>query len=185
MTETSLTNQSIGGRGLNGSLPRYMVASDFDFQSVALGLYQEWIELDLFNDGVARFSEQDWLDAGLTLEDRSLTQYMAIQESGHATLLSNMLGEAAPPQCTYDYPYKTVREFIDFNIYLTRVGESGTWGFLSHLDSLEVATLLVQGEAIEARQQQVFRQFLGLQPQPVWFVPGVPQCKFSTKRVHH
>ena len=156
-----------------------MVASDFDFMSVALGLYQEWIELDLFNDGVARFSEQDWLDAGLTLEDRSLTQYMAIQESGHATLLSNMLGEAAPPQCTYDYPYKTVREFIDFNIYMTRVGESGTWGFLSHLDSLEVANLLVQAEAVEARQQQVFRQFLGLHPQPVWFVPGVPQCKYS------
>ena len=30
-----------GGLGTNGSLPRYMVESDFDFESIALGLYQE------------------------------------------------------------------------------------------------------------------------------------------------
>jgi len=29
-----------GGLGTNGSLPRYMVESDFDFESIALGLYQ-------------------------------------------------------------------------------------------------------------------------------------------------
>jgi hypothetical protein len=87
-----------GGLGTNGSLPRYMVESDFDFMSIALGLYQEWIELDLFHNGLAIFSEQDFLDAGLTAEDRSYIEFMADQESGHATLLSNMLGEAAPPQ---------------------------------------------------------------------------------------
>lgn len=31
-----------GGLGTNGSLPRYMVESDFDFESISLGLYQEW-----------------------------------------------------------------------------------------------------------------------------------------------
>ena len=30
-----------GGLGTNGTLPRYMVNSDFDFESIALGLYQE------------------------------------------------------------------------------------------------------------------------------------------------
>lgn len=30
-----------GGLGTNGTLPRYMVESDFDFESIALGLYQE------------------------------------------------------------------------------------------------------------------------------------------------
>lgn len=34
-----------GGLGTNGSLPRYMVESDFDYESIMLGLYQEWIEL--------------------------------------------------------------------------------------------------------------------------------------------
>lgn len=29
-----------GGLGTNGSLPRYMVESDFDYESIALGLYQ-------------------------------------------------------------------------------------------------------------------------------------------------
>ncbi|KAL4908217.1 hypothetical protein BDW74DRAFT_147069 [Aspergillus multicolor] len=164
-----------GGVGTNGTLPVYSVQSDYDYQSVALGVHQEYIELDLFHYGLERFSEQDFLDAGLTVEDRRLIEYMAVQEAGHASLLSNMLGESAPKQCTYDYPFTTVREFLDFNVKLTRWGESGNWGFLSHLDSKEVATLIVQAEAIEARQQSVFRQLLGLHPMPIWFAPGIPQ----------
>lgn len=73
----------------------------------SLGLYQEWIELDCFNNGLATFSDEDFLAAGLTAEDRALLGYLATQEEGHATLLSNMLGETAPPQCVYDYPYKS------------------------------------------------------------------------------
>jgi len=152
-----------------------MVESDFDFMSVALGLHQEWIELDLFHHGLAKFSAKDFEEAGLTAEDRAFIAFMANQESDHATLLTNMLGEAAPKQCTYDYPFTTVREFIDFNVKLTRWGESGVWGFLSHLDSLEVSTLLVQNTAVEARQQMAFRQMLGMNPMPFSFLPGIPQ----------
>jgi len=104
-----------------------------------------------------------------------LIQFMAVQETGHATLLSNMLGETAPPQCTYDYPFTTVREFIDFNQKLTRWGESGAWGFINHLDSREVGQLLSQSIATEARQQMAFRQMSGLFPMPVWFETGIPQ----------
>ncbi|KAL4876983.1 hypothetical protein BJY04DRAFT_199086 [Aspergillus karnatakaensis] len=100
---------------------------------------------------------------------------MAEQEIGHATLLSNMLGEAAPKMCVYNYPYTTVREWIDFMQRVTRYGESGVWGFLSHLDSREVSQMLSQSIAIEARQQMVFRQMLGLAPMPVWFENGWPQ----------
>ncbi|KAH2085815.1 hypothetical protein KXX03_001260 [Aspergillus fumigatus] len=131
-----------GGVGTNGTVPVYMVQSDFDYQSVALGVHQEYIELDLFHYGLEVFSEQDFLDAGLTVEDRRLIEYMATQEAGHATLLSNMLGESAPRH---------------------------------HLDSKEVATLVVEAEAIEARQQSIFRQLLGLQPMPIWFAAGIPQ----------
>lgn len=164
-----------GGLGTNGTEPRYMVNSDFDYQSLTLALYQEWIELDLFNNGLAVFSEEDFLEAGLTAEDRAYIAFMAIQETGHATLLTNMLGESAPIQCTYNYPFRTVREFIDFNQKLTRWGESGVWGFLSHLDSRESAQLLSQSIATETRQQMSFRQMLGLHPMPVWFMTGIPQ----------
>jgi len=152
-----------------------LLESDFDFESIALGLYQEWIELDLFNNGLATFTEEDFLAAGLTAEDRSLIEFMAQQESGHATLLTNMLGQAAPVQCTYDYPFTTVREFVDFNQRLTRWGESGVWGFINHLDSREVGQLLAQSIATEARQQMIFRQMTGLHPMPVWFETGIPQ----------
>lgn len=167
--------QPDGGLGTNGTLPRYMVESDFDYESIMLGLYQEWIELDLFNNGLAVFSEEDFIAAGLTAEDRALIAFMAQQEQGHATLLSNMLGETAAPQCTYNYPFTTVREFVDFNQILTRFGESGVWGFINHLDSREVGQLLAQSISTESRQQMAFRQMSGLHPMPVWFETGIPQ----------
>ena len=144
-------------------------------QSKALGLYQEWIELDLFHDGLARFSVAEFDAAGLTASDRFLIEFMADQEVGHATLLSNILGAEAPVQCTYNYPYTTVREFIDFCQKLTRFGESGVYGFINHLDSREAAQLLLQSITTEARQQMIFRQFDGLFPMPVWFETGIPQ----------
>lgn len=164
-----------GGLGTNGTEPVYNAKSDFDFQSLALALYQEWIELDLFHDGLARFSVQEFEEAGLTAEDRFLIQFMADQEVGHATLITNILGAAAPVQCTYNYPYTTVREFLDFCQKLTRFGESGVYGFLPHLDSREAAILLLQSISTEARQQLIFRQFDGIFPMPVWFEVGVPQ----------
>ncbi|CAJ2504064.1 Uu.00g114580.m01.CDS01 [Anthostomella pinea] len=164
-----------GGLGTNGTLPRYMVESDFDFESIALGLYQEWIELDLFHDGLARFTDQEFLDAGLGPEARSLIEFMANQESGHATLLTDMLGPRAPAECYYNYPYTTVREWLDFCQRVTRWGESGVWGFINHLDSREVGQLLAQSIATEARQQQIFRQMAGLTPMDVWFENGWPQ----------
>lgn len=100
---------------------------------------------------------------------------MADQEVGHATLLSNMLGAQAPVQCTYNYPYTTVREFVDFCQKLTRFGESGVYGFINHLDSREAGQLLLQSISTEARQQMIFRQFDGLFPMPVWFETGIPQ----------
>jgi hypothetical protein len=164
-----------GGLGTNGSAPVYRVQSDFDFQSISLALYQEWIELDLFHNGLARFSVEDFEAANLTAEDRFLLEFMADQEVGHATLLTNMLGAAAPVQCTYNYPYTNLREYIDFNQKLTRWGESGVYGFLNHLNAREVGQLLLQSITTEARQQMVFRQFSGLFPMPVWFEVGVPQ----------
>jgi hypothetical protein len=43
------------------------------------------------------------------------------------------------------------------------------------MDAREVANLLSQSIATEARQQISFRQMLGLPPQPVWFETGIPQ----------
>ncbi|KAJ6101911.1 Protein rds1 [Penicillium sp. IBT 16267x] len=182
-----------GGVGTQGQIPVYNAKSDFDYESLvnitpsihsqnnhanlvqALALYQEWIELDLFQDGLNRFSAQDFQAAGLNAADRELIAFMAEQEVGHATLISNMLGAEAPKQCQYNYPYTNVQEYLDFCQKLTRFGESGVYGFLGHLDSREAATLLTQSITTEARQQMIFRQFEGLFPMPVWFEVGVPQ----------
>lgn len=131
--------------------------------------------MDLFQDGLRRFSKKDFKAAGLTAADRDLIAFMAAQEIGHVTMLSNILGAQAPQQCSYNYPYTNVKEFLDFCQKLTRFGEAGVYGFLAHLDSREAATLLTQTITVEARQQLIFRQFQGLFPMPEWFETGIPQ----------
>jgi hypothetical protein len=119
---------------------------------------------------------EDFEAAGLTANDRFLIEFMADQEVGHATLITNILGAEAPVQCIeYNYPVNTVREFVDFCQKLTRFGESGVYGFLNHLDSREAGQLLLQSISTEARQQMIFRQFDGLFPMLVWFEVGIPQ----------
>ncbi|KAJ4152976.1 hypothetical protein LMH87_009491 [Akanthomyces muscarius] len=164
-----------GGVGTNGSAPVYRVQSDFDYQSLALALYQEWIELDLFLWGLATFTDEEFDDYGINAEDRYLLKYMAEQEVGHATVITHMLGPQAPTQCSYSYPVSNVREFIDFSQKLTRWGEAGVYGFLPHLNSGPAAQLLLQSITVEARQQLIFRQFGGMFPMPEWHTVGIPQ----------
>jgi hypothetical protein len=100
---------------------------------------------------------------------------MGDQEVGHAELIANMLGPAAPQPCTYHYPFTTVQGFIDYSQKNTRYGESGVLGFLAHLNSRPAADLISQTITVESRQQAIFRQFKGLFPMPFYFVPGIPQ----------
>lgn len=72
-----------GGVNVNRTdIPVYEPFSDFDYQSLALALYQEWIELDLFNEGLKRFSDEEFEEAGINATDRSLIQIMGNQEIG-------------------------------------------------------------------------------------------------------
>lgn len=57
-----------------------------------LGLNQEYLELDLFKFGLSRFSDEEFDAAGLGPSDRELIAFMAQQEVGHATALTNILG---------------------------------------------------------------------------------------------
>ncbi|GAO51294.1 hypothetical protein SAICODRAFT_158097 [Saitoella complicata NRRL Y-17804] len=167
-----------GGLNTNSTPPIYHPYSDvhgFDWQSMNLALNQEWIELDLFHHGLAMFSDEEFEAAGLNAADRYLLEFMADQEVGHATLLSNILGPRAAKQCVYRYPFHTVEEFIDFSQRLTKWGESGVYGFLEHLESRAAAQLLLQSITTEARQQMIFRQFEGLFPMPFYFTTGIPQ----------
>ncbi|EEH07482.1 conserved hypothetical protein [Histoplasma capsulatum G186AR] len=165
-----------GGLGTNGTMPVYNARSDYDFQSLALVLYFKWIEVDLFNYGLSRFSEADFQMANLTSEDRYLVRFMGRQAIGGATMLSNILGRAAPKQCNYNYPnFTDVREWLDFSQKLTRTNEAGVYGMLPHLNSRAAASMLLRSVAVAARQHVIFRQFLGLFPMPEWFEVGIPQ----------
>lgn len=48
-----------GGLGTNGTLPRYMVNSDFDYESIALGLYQVRLTCVLFPGSFADINHRN------------------------------------------------------------------------------------------------------------------------------
>ncbi|KAL5528296.1 hypothetical protein ACEPAF_7432 [Sanghuangporus sanghuang] len=174
---TSAAPPPVGG--LTENPPAYVPLSDFDFQSLNLGLNQEYMELDLFNFALQRFSSHEFAAAGLGPNDEELIAFMASQEVGHATALTNILGEdrAAKP-CNFSWPIKTVPEFIDLSQRITRIGESGVFGFLNKLNSRSSAQILTQSISTEASslsQQLIFRQWEGLFPMPVWFETGITQ----------
>ena len=139
-----------GGVGVDSSSgpPSYVPATDFDLQSFLVGLNQEWLELDLFHNILASFSEEELDNAGIDAAQRYLIQEMAEQEVGHAEMISNIIAGVgvSSQQCSYKYPYtpheSSPKEALAFAEYITRFGEEGVYGFLSHLDSRPIAQLV-------------------------------------------
>ncbi|KAL5485073.1 RDS1 [Sanghuangporus weigelae] len=171
---TSAAPPPVGG--LTENPPAYVPLSDFDFQSLNLGLNQEYMELDLFNFALQRFNSDEFAATGLGPNDEALIAFMASQEVGHATALTNILGEkSAAKPCNFSWPVKTVPDFIDLSQRITRIGESGVFGFLNKLNSRSSAQILTQSISTESRQQLIFRQWEGLFPMPVWFEPSITQ----------
>jgi len=80
----------IGGIGFN-TTPTYKPQSDFDFQSLNLGLHQELVEFALFQHGLTMFNQSDFQSAGLNEDDVALLNFMATQEIDHAALFNNIL----------------------------------------------------------------------------------------------
>lgn len=78
--------------GLIETPPKYKPLSSFDYESLNLGLNQEFLELALFTFGLEKFSVQEFADAGLNASDVELIAFMAEQEVGHATMVANILG---------------------------------------------------------------------------------------------
>lgn len=158
-----------------GNDPHYVAFSAFDWHSLNLAAHQEYIELDLFNYIIAKFSPEEFYEYGLTDADISLLQFYGQQEIGHALVVSNLLGAGAPLGCTYAYNFTTVGEAFLFSEEVTRFGESGVYGFIPSMDNRATAQILLQSITTEARQEFTTRQWLGLQPSPVWFETAVPQ----------
>ncbi|CCA74391.1 probable Rds1 protein [Serendipita indica DSM 11827] len=156
--------------------PVYRAETEFDVDSLQVGLHQEYLELDLFNWALVKFSEKDFTDYGLSRDEIHLISFFAQQEIGHAEVLSNMIGENAAKPCKYRYNFNTVGEFFDFSQRVTRYGESGVYGFLPLLENRAVAQILLQAISTEARQQFAFRQLSGLFPVTQWFETGATQA---------
>ncbi|KAG8826836.1 hypothetical protein FRC17_008071 [Serendipita sp. 399] len=165
--------------------PVYQATSDFDFNSLQVGIHQEYLELDLFNYGLVRFSEKAFLDYGLSRDEIHLIRFFAQQEIGHAEVISHMLGPDAAKPCKYAYNFNNVGEFFDFCQRVTRYGESGVYGFLPLLENRAVAQILLQSISTEARQQFAFRQFSGLFPVTQWFETGATQAMQWTLLSQH
>ncbi|KAE8396372.1 hypothetical protein BDV23DRAFT_168186 [Aspergillus alliaceus] len=169
--------------GTNRTLPHYMVESDFDFKSIALGVYQEYIELDLLLDGFAPFTDEEFLEAGLqpawsrgTIADRvhggpgDRTRDIAGQHAGRSRAKDVRIRLSVLKRShvgRFHTAYNSVRR-IESN---------------SHLDSREVPNLLSLSITTEARQQMIFRQMSGPNPTDVLGTTRLAWQNFPTLRI--
>jgi len=168
--------------------PDYHAQSDFDYESFNVALNVEHLEYDLFGYGLGLFSEQDFINANLTADDRALIQFFQQQEVGHELLVAGLMGrpDLANSRCTYSYPnFTSILDWINFNQMITRGGESGVHGFLPHLNDRSSAGPLMEAITTEGRQQYTFRQLSGLFPITVWFETAITQSMTWTLLAPH
>ncbi|TFY75381.1 hypothetical protein EWM64_g8632 [Hericium alpestre] len=171
----TLVPAPLGGVGLNET-PVFQPLSDYDVQSIQLDLHQSLLELNLLQFGLTQFNTSDFTQANLTEEDVFLLQYMVEQDAAHVQLVQGILSPNITQPCNYTFPvFADVRGFLDFAQKITRIGESGTAGWINHLDSQASASYILSALLVEARQQMALRQMEGLFPMPYYFVPSITQ----------
>lgn len=117
-----------GGVGVSADdIPNYSPMSDFDTASFIVGVNQEFLELDLFNNILASFSDEEFDAVGIDAYQRYYIQEMAEQEIGHAEMINNILASVGKTsqQCSYKYPYANgggVKDALSLAEYVTRFG---------------------------------------------------------------
>lgn len=127
---------------------------DADVQVLNYALTLEHLENAFYSGALAKFSDQDFEDAGLPSEARDRFSEVAAHEAAHVAALiaavATLGGQATQP-CTYNFPYNDVRSFADLSQTLEGVGASAYTGAAQDIKSGALLTAAASILATEAR----------------------------------
>ncbi|KAI0260678.1 ferritin-like domain-containing protein [Gloeopeniophorella convolvens] len=122
--------------------------SDTDVLNFALTL--EHLENAFYSEGLSKFTQQDFIDAGLADWSYGRIKQIAAHEAEHVQFLQEALGDKATKPCTYSFPYTDPKSFVTLSHALETVGDSAYIGasrFVQSKDTLVAAATILSVEA--------------------------------------
>lgn len=113
----------------------------------------EHLESTFYNEGLAKFDEKAFEDAGYPFWVRGRYEQIAGHEATHVQALTAALGDKATKACEYNFPYNDVKGFVALSMVLETVGASAYTGaaqLLSNKDTLTTAASILNVESRQA-----------------------------------
>lgn len=143
-----------------------------DVQVLNYALTLEFLERRFYQEGLANFTQEDFVNAGFEDPFYSNLQAIAYDERTHVDFLTKAIiaAEATPvSEATYSFPVTDARSFVTLSSVLEGVGVSAYLGAAASI--MEKAYLTAAGTilTVEARHSAYIRDKIGQEPFPAPF----------------
>ncbi|KAI0778850.1 ferritin-like domain-containing protein [Trametes elegans] len=126
----------------------------------------EYLENTFYAQGLAQYTEQDFVDDGLPSWAYGRFVQISQHEATHVKFLTAALGNDAVKPCEYDFPYDSPKTFAAMSMVFETVGSSAYLGGAKFLtENTDYLTAAGSILAVEARQASwVTSSIMKLQP---------------------
>jgi bacterioferritin (cytochrome b1) len=162
---------AFGGFHAQAGTPETMTApfkNDVDVLNYALTL--EHLEATFYREGLAKFANQDYLNANLQTSVRDYIGRIGQDEAEHVQTLTQVitqLGGAPVQAASYDFGYADLAGFLKVAMALENTGVAAYTGAAQYLiDSAQLLTAALTIHGVEARHAAYLNILNGASPFP-------------------
>ncbi|KAH7163019.1 ferritin-like domain-containing protein [Dactylonectria estremocensis] len=140
---------------------------DITILNYALAL--EFLERKFYQQGIQKFSKNDFCNAGFDEEFYPNLKNIYADEKTHVTFLATALGDKAIGEPTFKFPFTDIHSFVGLAGVLEGVGVSAYLGAAAAIANKDYLTAAGSILTVEARHASYIRAALGQKPFPTAF----------------